>query len=208
MSSFKLEFLIFCGPSGAGKSTIIKHLLSIYPRFRMVKSFTTRKIRPNEIDGRDYYFIKTTDFEKMISDGDFINHFQVENGDYYGITKEEIKNLYKEDNIGVLDLDLKGVQRFKKMFEGHKIVSVLVTTHNLEILKKRMISRAIDTDCKEFLKDLEIRLKKAQEVFFDMRIQDFLKLFNFLVDNDFQFKDEFEFKKMLDSTTRLLNKMF
>ena len=69
--------LVLSSPSGAGKSTLSRHLLQTDPQIAMSVSATTRPKRPNEVEGKDYYFVTPHDFEQWVREGAFLEHATV-----------------------------------------------------------------------------------------------------------------------------------
>ena len=87
--------VILSSPSGAGKTTISKKIQQKYQNFKISVSHTTRKPRPNEIEGIDYYFVNEDDFEKKIKDNEFYEHAKIF-GNYYGTSKQSVIDLLKK----------------------------------------------------------------------------------------------------------------
>ncbi len=77
MSAEPGRLYVIAAPSGAGKTSLVKALMEREPRLRFSVSYTTRKPRANEIDGRDYHFISPDRFQEMIERGEFLEHAQV-----------------------------------------------------------------------------------------------------------------------------------
>ena len=80
--------VVISGPSGAGKDSVLQALLKRDRKLCFVVTTTTRPMRQDEIQGRDYYFVSHRDFERMIAAGEFVEHAVVY-GDYKGITKKD-----------------------------------------------------------------------------------------------------------------------
>ena len=78
--------VILSSPSGAGKTTISKKIQQKYQNFKISVSHTTRKPRPNEVEGIDYYFIHENDFKNKIENNEFYEHAKIF-GNYYGTSK-------------------------------------------------------------------------------------------------------------------------
>ena len=94
----KGNIVCLLGPSGAGKTTIAKKIQQKYQSFKISVSHTTRKPRPNEIDGVDYYFISHEKFKKFISEGKFYEYAKIfEN--YYGTSKEIVDQMIKKNDM-------------------------------------------------------------------------------------------------------------
>ena len=88
--------IVLSSPSGAGKTTITKKLSQKYPNIKISISHTTRKPRPNEIDGVDYHFVGKEEFKKLIKKDTFYEHAQIFDN-YYGTSKESVNKLHLEN---------------------------------------------------------------------------------------------------------------
>ena len=91
----KNVMVILSSPSGAGKTTITKKIQQKYQSFKISVSHTTRKPRPNEIHGVDYYFVNNLEFEKLINEDKFYEYAKIF-GNYYGTLKKSVDNLIKK----------------------------------------------------------------------------------------------------------------
>ncbi len=124
------------GPSGSGKTTLIKSIQKKFRNFYVPVTCTTRKMRNNEKNGVDYFFLSKEKFESYIENNDLIEY--VKNfGEYYGILKSEI-DLTKHTNI-ILSMTTDGIKAMKKIYL-HNVVSILLVT-NTDTLKKRLMTR-------------------------------------------------------------------
>ena len=96
--------VILSSPSGAGKTTISKKIQQKYQNFKISVSHTTRKPRPNEVEGIDYYFINENDFENKIKNNKFYEYAKIF-GNYYGTSKDSVINLLNNKNDVLFDID-------------------------------------------------------------------------------------------------------
>ena len=134
--------LILSSPSGAGKTTITKKIQQKYQDFKISVSHTTRKPRPNEIEGIDYYFISQEEFEKKIKNNEFYEYAKIfEN--YYGTSKTSINDLIEKKNNILFDIDWQGTQQLSK-FKELKFIKVFILPPNKKELEKRLIQRNQD----------------------------------------------------------------
>ena len=102
----KGKMVVISGPSGSGKSTICKRLLED-PRIVFSVSATTRKMRPGEVDGRDYHFITPEDFRQRVKQGAFIEHAEVF-GNMYGTLRAPMEKALSKGKIYLLEIDVQG----------------------------------------------------------------------------------------------------
>ena len=93
----KKEGIVFVisGPSGSGKGTVIGHLKEMYLNLGLAVSATTRDMRPGEREGVEYFFKTREEFERMIRDGEVLEH-TVYNGNYYGTLRSEAERILGE----------------------------------------------------------------------------------------------------------------
>ena len=134
--------VILSSPSGAGKTTISKKIQQKYQNFKISVSHTTRKPRPNEIEGIDYYFVNEDDFEKKIKDNEFYEHAKIF-GNYYGTSKQSVIDLLKKKNDVLFDIDWQGTQQLSK-FKELSLLKIFILPPSKEELKKRLIQRNQD----------------------------------------------------------------
>lgn len=129
--------LVLLGASGTGKSTIEKKLVEQY-NFEKIISFTTRTMRPNEINGRDYYFVSNTEFEEILNENQFAEYDEYSQHRFYGTLKSD----YTIDNIFdcVVVLTPNGYRQLKRNIDNNVFFAVLVTA-NLGTRIKRYIDR-------------------------------------------------------------------
>jgi guanylate kinase len=133
------------GPSGTGKTTIIKRILDQFPVFAFSISATTRQIRPNETDGVDYYFLKPEQFRQKVADNELLEYQEVYPDLFYGTPKSEINRMWLEGKIPLLDIDVFGALNVKKLY-GEKCLTIFIHPGSVEMLRQRLISRALETD--------------------------------------------------------------
>lgn len=137
------QLFIISGPSGAGEDSIIEGLAE---RMNINKAITTttRKKRDGEVEGVDYYFITKEKFRENIDNGKMAEYAEHYNGNYYGITKEELYRIQGNESVGIWKIDYKGVEQAKKMFPG--IIAIFITAESLEVLEKRLRMRSNVTE--------------------------------------------------------------
>ena len=140
------NFFIISGPSGAGEDSVIRGLKKSLPIEKIVTA-TTRKKRPREIHGKDYYFISAKEFKQGIDKDQFFEYMQQDNGQFYGVKRKEIKRVINSDRIGIWKIEYKGVMAAKKFMP--EAISILIMPPSLEILEQRLLKRG---EKKDFIK--------------------------------------------------------
>ena len=145
------------GPSGSGKSTVTK-IVKDRLNIPLSISATTRQPRVGEVDGKDYYFLTTEEFENKIKNDEFYEYANV-HGNYYGTLKKVVEdNLDKGLNV-ILEIDVQGALIAKE--KKKDAVLVFFKTENMEILENRLRNRK--TDSEEVIKTrLENALKELE----------------------------------------------
>ena len=159
MSSFKKGGMyILSSPSGAGKTTLVKKITR-NRNFSVSISHTTRLPRPNEKDGKDYYFVSKNNFRKLIKKGEFLEHAKVfEN--YYGSSKNLIIKKLKQGKNIIFDIDWQGTRQIRNKKLNYKLLTIFVLPPSKKELIKRLIKRekknlkTVKKRMKEFKKDL------------------------------------------------------
>ena len=131
--------VILSSPSGAGKTTLVK-LLSERRGFVTSISHTTRTPRSNEIDGKDYYFVKNVEFERMIKSNEFLEYAQVFNN-FYGTTKLNIFKELSSGNNVIFDIDWQGTNQIISQKLKYKLLTFFILPPSKEELFKRLSNR-------------------------------------------------------------------
>jgi guanylate kinase len=131
-----------CAPSGAGKTSLVAELLKREPSLRLSISYTTRKPREGEADGREYHFVDTARFEKMIAANDFLEHALV-HGNFYGTSRGWIERELAGDHDVLLEIDWQGAAQVRKRFPG--LTGIFVLPPSLQELRRRLESRGKDS---------------------------------------------------------------
>jgi len=131
--------IVISSPSGAGKTTIVKKLVNKNYLMSLSVSLTTRKPRPNEIDGVDYKFISKNLFKKKISKNLFLEHAKVF-GNFYGTIKSDIKKKIDQGKNVLLDIDWQGARQVKKKLPRDTI-TIFILPPSLKELRKRLKKR-------------------------------------------------------------------
>ena len=131
--------IILSSPSGAGKTTLVS-LLSKLKNFFISISHTTRHPRPDEIPNKDYYFVNSDEFKRLIKNQEFLEYAKVFNN-YYGTTRTPvIEKLNKGQNV-LFDIDWQGADQIKNKNLDYKLITFFILPPSKEILFKRLSNR-------------------------------------------------------------------
>ncbi len=130
------------GPSGAGKGTLIGKVLPRLSNTVLSKSATTRPCRPDERQGREYYFLTQAEFEKQVKEGDFIEYVKY-GSNYYGTLKSEVEaNLQSGRNV-IVEIELEGARSFRRQIPGS--VLIFIAPPDFEELRRRLTKRSTES---------------------------------------------------------------
>jgi len=136
-------FIVVSAPSGTGKSSICQRFMQACPEIKFSVSYTSRPPRPNEVNGKDYYFISREEFQARIDQGEFVEW--VENyGNLYGSSRKTMDGFLQNGQDLLLDIEPRGARKVKQTFKGGVYVFVLPPSR-LELLN-RLEGRGCETD--------------------------------------------------------------
>jgi guanylate kinase len=155
--NFRYKLVLFCGPSGSGKTTIVHYLMEKFPAMRFSISATTRPARPNEVHGKDYYFLTPDEFRERIANDEFLEWEEVYADRFYGTLKSEVERILNDDHIALFDVDVEGGLQIRKHF-GRQLLDVFVMPPSVDDLHKRLVARATESEDSLFK-----RLSKAEK---------------------------------------------
>ena len=137
--------LVLSSPSGTGKTTITRRLLERDPSLTLSVSVTTRPRRSSEIDGRDYHFIDQAKFDRMVAQGELLEHAIVF-GHSYGTPREPIEAALAAGRDVVTDIDWQGTQKLSQSAVKDDLVTIFVLPPSAGALEARLRTRAQDSD--------------------------------------------------------------
>lgn len=155
MAKQRGKLIVISGPSGAGKSTVVFKALEGREDTCFSVSVTTRKPRPNEVNGKDYFFVDLDQFRDMVANDELLEHAEyVANS--YGTPKAYVEKKLDEGMNVLLDIEVQGARQIKdKMPDA---VMVFIIPPSMAELEKRLRGRGTDSDRK-----IEARLIRARE---------------------------------------------
>jgi guanylate kinase len=134
---------VITAPSGAGKTSLVKALMEREARLRFSVSFTTRKPRANEIDGRDYHFVSRGEFERMIARGDFLEHAEVFDN-AYGTGLRTVEEAMRAGELLLLEIDWQGARQVRARLPAARSIFILPPAR--AALEARLRARSTDSD--------------------------------------------------------------
>jgi len=134
---------IISAPSGSGKSTLVNELLKLVPDLDFSISYTTRRLRGSEQNGKQYYFVSREEFEQMIRNDEFLEHANVF-GNYYGTARRFLREAEEKKHDLLLDIDVQGAEQMKR--ELPEAVSIFVLPPDRKTLEWRLRKRSEDAE--------------------------------------------------------------
>jgi guanylate kinase len=146
---------VVSAPSGAGKTTLCKELVMTVPGLRHSVSCTTRKARPGEVHGREYFFVDEATFDGMVERNEFAEWAQVY-GHRYGTPRQALLDLMEKGEDVLLEIDAQGAMQIKKRFEDG--VYIYIMPPSLDALRVRLVQRGSDSP-----DEIQRRLQKARQ---------------------------------------------
>jgi guanylate kinase len=164
--------IVISGPSGAGKDTVVQRMKERGLPFHFVVTATTRAPRPNEVHGRDYFFISKDEFARMMDQNELIEHALVY-GEYKGIPKVQVRDALASGMDVVMRLDVQGAESVRKLAKDALLI--FITTGSEEELVQRLKQRKTETD-----DSLAIRIATARKELQRMKAFDYI-----IVNHDF-----------------------
>ncbi|WP_026506178.1 guanylate kinase [Butyrivibrio sp. NC3005] len=135
--------VVISGFSGTGKGTLMKRLVKEYDNYALSVSATTRNPRPGEENGREYFFIKDDEFEKLIAEDGLIEHAGY-CGHYYGTPRQFVEEKLDAGLDVILEIEIQGALQIKKKFP--KAVLLFVMPPSAQVLEERLRGRGTESD--------------------------------------------------------------
>ena len=139
LTKIKGTMFILSSPSGAGKTTLTKKISENNKNFKISISYTTRKPRPNEINGKDYHFVNLKKFNELVKKNKFFEYANIFDN-HYGTLKETVLDLLSEGKDVLFDIDWQGTQQLKKI-KDLSLVTIFIIPPDIKILKERLMNR-------------------------------------------------------------------
>lgn len=162
----KGRLIVVSGPSGAGKSTVVFKAINGRDKMCFSTSVTSRKPRPGEVDGREYFFIDAARFEQMVQNDELLEH-AVYVGNYYGTPRKFVEDKLSDGESVFLDIEVQGARQVKEKMPD--AIMIFLIPPSLGELKKRLESRGTETE-----ETIKGRLARAREEYAEADFYDYI----------------------------------
>lgn len=139
----KGTLVLFSGPSGVGKDTVLEVVLNKNRDLQKSISLTTRDIRENEMDGKDYYFITQSAFDEMVKNNEVLEFAQY-GKNFYGTPKAPIDKWLSEGKTIILKIEVQGAKKIKELYPD--AVGIFIMPPSMEELEKRLRLRGTESE--------------------------------------------------------------
>jgi len=136
------RLFVIAAPSGAGKTSLVKALLQRLPELAVSTSHTTRPARPNEHEGREYYFVDNAEFDRLVAGGAFLEHARVFDNQY-GTTRRQLEEKLAAGHDVILEIDWQGARQVRAALPDCR--SIFILPPSREALRTRLMGRQTDS---------------------------------------------------------------
>ena len=137
------RLFVIAAPSGAGKTSLVRALMEREAGLRFSISYTTRPKRPNEQHGRDYFFVGRDEFERMVANGEFLEHARVFDN-YYGTSRRQVEEALAAGQDLILEIDWQGAAQIRAALP--ECISIFILPPSRTELERRLRGRGTDAE--------------------------------------------------------------
>jgi guanylate kinase len=158
MSRRRGHIFVISGPSGVGKDALIEKLVAADPNLGRSVSYTTRRPRPGETDGVDYSFVTREEFERLIAQGEFLEHAMYD-GNYYGTSGRRVKELRGAGHDVILKIEVKGAEQVRRRLP-HATFIFIEPPSMQELIRRtaeRQTESAEDRSARQMIAETEMK---------------------------------------------------
>ncbi|MEN2737519.1 guanylate kinase [Microbacterium sp. X-17] len=162
------QLVVLAGPTAVGKGTVSTYIRENYPEVLLSVSATTRAPRPGEADGVNYYFVDDTEFDRMIEQGELLEHATVHNAYRYGTPRGPIEAALEQGRSVLLEIDLQGARQVRETMPEARLIFLLPPTW--DELVRRLIGRGTEEAAEQQRRLETAKVELAAQDEFDYRV--------------------------------------
>ncbi|WOF21517.1 guanylate kinase [Microbacterium betulae] len=162
------RLIVLAGPTAVGKGTVAAHIKEHHPELLLSVSATTRPPRPGEVDGEHYFFVDDAEFDRLVADGELLEHATVHNRHRYGTPRAPIERALADGKAVLLEIDLQGARQVRAAAPSATLVFLLPPSW--DELTSRLVGRGTE-DAEERARRLRTaKVELAAQGEFDFRV--------------------------------------
>ncbi|WP_426624225.1 guanylate kinase [Leifsonia sp. McL0607] len=162
------QLVVLAGPTAVGKGTVSTYIRENYPDVLLSVSATTRAPRPGEVDGVNYYFVDDAEFDRMIAEGELLEHATVHNAYRYGTPRAPIEDALEQGRSVLLEIDLHGARQVREAMPDARLIFLLPPTW--DELVRRLIGRGTEDAGEQQRRLATAKVELAAQDEFDYRV--------------------------------------
>ena len=147
---------VIAGPTAVGKGSVVAYIKEHFPDVHLSVSATTRKPRPGEVEGVNYFFMTTEQFDELIDSGQMLEHATVHGTNKYGTPRQPVEQALAAGKLVILEIDIQGARQVKAAMPSAR--TIFIAPPSWDELVRRLTSRGTET-----AEEQAIRLETARE---------------------------------------------
>jgi len=154
---------VIAGPTAVGKGTVVQYMLNHFENVHLSVSATTRAPRPDEVNGRDYFFVSPDEFDEMISSGEMLEYAIVHGVNKYGTPKTPVLEALARGEHVILEIDIQGARQVKRVMP--EALLVFIKPPSWQELVRRLNARGTESKAEQDkrLQTAQVELESAAE---------------------------------------------
>ncbi|MEY4263348.1 MAG: hypothetical protein RLY88_1056 [Actinomycetota bacterium] len=141
------KLTVIAGPTAVGKGTVVNYILEHFPQVKLSISATTREPRPNEVDGKDYFFLSMAEFDDLIARGEMLEYAVVHGQNKYGTPRKPVEEALAAGQLVILEIDIQGARLVKKALPDARLI--FIAPPSWDELVHRLQSRGTESPAEQ-----------------------------------------------------------